>query len=47
MLKEKFLVKAKKDLNNWQIRAIKKGIKDIDNGKHVSIDEIKKEWGIN
>ena len=28
------------------IEAIEKGIKDIDNGKHVSIDDVKKEWGI-
>ena len=34
------------DLESWQISAIQKGIKDIDNGKHVSIDDVKKEWGI-
>ncbi len=34
------------ELESWQISAIQKGIKDIDNGKHVSIDDVKKEWGI-
>ena len=34
------------DLESWQISAIQKGIKDIDNGKHISIDDVKKEWGI-
>jgi ribbon-helix-helix protein domain-containing protein len=34
------------DLESWQISAIQKGLSDIDNGKHVSIDDVKKEWGI-
>ena len=30
----------------WQICAIQQGIKDIDEGKFVSIDDVKKDWGI-
>ena len=34
------------ELESWQISATQKGIKDIDDGKHVSIADVKKEWGI-
>lgn len=34
------------DMEAWQISAIQQGIKDIDAGKFVSIDEVKKDWDI-
>lgn len=34
------------DIESWQINAIKQGIKDIDNGKTVSLEDVKKDWGI-
>lgn len=34
------------DMEAWQISAIQKGIKDIDEGKFVSMDDVKKDWGI-
>lgn len=34
------------DIEAWQISAIQKGIKDIDEGKFVSLDDVKKDWGI-
>lgn len=35
------------ELESWQIVAIQDGVKAVDNGKTVSINDIKKEWGIN
>ena len=34
------------DIETWQISAIQDGIKDIDNGESVSIENVKKDWGI-
>lgn len=34
------------DIEAWQISAIQDGIKDIDNGESVSIEDVKKDWGI-
>ena len=34
------------ELESWQILAIQQGIKDVDKGKFVSIDKVKKDWGI-
>jgi len=34
------------DLEAWQISAIQRGIKDMDEGRFVSLEEVKKEWGI-
>ncbi len=34
------------DMEAWQISAIQQGIKDIDENEFVSIDEVKKDWGI-
>ncbi len=34
------------DIEAWQISAIQDGIKDIDNGESVSIENVKKDWGI-
>lgn len=34
------------DMEAWQICAIQDGLKDIDKGNFVSMDEVKKEWGI-
>ena len=34
------------DLESWQIQAIQKGVKSVDDGKTVSLEDIKKEWGI-
>ena len=31
----------------WQIDAIQDGIKNIDNNESVSIEDVKKDWGIN
>ncbi len=33
-------------LESWQISAIQQGIKDVDNGKVVSIDKIKSDWNL-
>lgn len=34
------------ELESWQIGAIQEGIKAIDEGKTLSINQIKKKWGI-
>ena len=34
------------DMEAWQISAIQQGINDIDKGQVVSMDEVKKDWGI-
>ena len=34
------------DMEAWQICAIQQGIKDIDEGQFVSMDDVKKDWGI-
>lgn len=34
------------ELESWQIRAIQDGIKAADEGNTVSINKVKKEWGI-
>lgn len=34
------------DMEAWQICAIQEGIKDIDEGKFVLMDEVKKDWDI-
>ena len=34
------------ELESWQITAIQEGIKAVDNNDVVSIDDIKKNWGI-
>ena len=34
------------DIEAWQIGAIQQGIKDIDSGDTISIDSVKKDWGI-
>lgn len=34
------------DLEAWQIQAVLKGIKDMDEGRFVTLEEVKKEWGI-
>ena len=34
------------DIEAWQISAIQDGIKDIDNNDSVSIEDVKKDWGI-
>lgn len=34
------------DMEAWQICAIQEGLKDIDKGNFVSMDDVKKEWGI-
>lgn len=34
------------DIEAWQISAIQDGIKDIDNGESVSMEDVKKDWGI-
>ena len=34
------------DIEAWQISAIQDGIKDIDNNESVSIEDVKKDWGI-
>lgn len=34
------------DIESWQISAIKQGIKDIDNGEFISIENIKKDWNL-
>ena len=34
------------DMEAWQISAIQQGIKDIDENNYVSIDDVKKDWGI-
>lgn len=35
------------ELESWQIGAIQDGIKAVDEGKTISINDVKKEWGIN
>lgn len=32
------------DLEAWQIMAIQKGIKDIDEGRFATLEEVKREW---
>ncbi len=34
------------ELESWQIKAIQDGINAVDEGKVVSYEDIKKEWGI-
>ena len=34
------------ELESWQIKAIQDGIKAVDEGETISINDIKKEWGI-
>jgi len=34
------------DTEAWQISAIQQGIKDIDEGHFVSVEDVKKDWGI-
>ena len=34
------------ELESWQIGAIQDGIKAVDEGKTISINDIKKEWEI-
>lgn len=34
------------DMEAWQICAIQQGIKDVDNGEVVSLEDIKKDWNI-
>jgi RHH-type rel operon transcriptional repressor/antitoxin RelB len=34
------------DLEAWQISAVLQGIKDVDEGKFVSMEEVKREWGL-
>ena len=34
------------ELESWQIKSIQEGLKDVDEGKVVSYDNIKKEWGL-
>ncbi len=34
------------DLESWQIMAIQRGIKDMDEGRFVTLEEVKNEWGI-
>lgn len=34
------------DIEAWQIRAIQQGIKDVDNGDVTSLENVKKNWGI-
>lgn len=34
------------DLESWQIRAIQTGLKDVENEKTFSLEEIKKSWNI-
>lgn len=34
------------DMEAWQIKAIQKGVKDVDNDECVSIKNVKKDWGI-
>ena len=32
------------DIQNWQVSAIKSGLKDANNGRLVSHDDVKKKW---
>ena len=34
------------DMEAWQIAAIQQGLRDVDNNETVSIEEVKKDWGI-
>lgn len=34
------------DIESWQIRATQDGIKDIDEGKVLPIEDVKRDWGI-
>lgn len=34
------------ELESWQIKAIQEGVNAVDEGKIVSYEDIKKEWGI-
>lgn len=34
------------ELESWQIKSIQDGIKNVEEGNTVSIDNIKEEWGI-
>lgn len=34
------------ELESWQISAIQEGIKQINDGQFVSIDDVKKDWDI-
>ena len=35
------------ELESWQIQAIQEGVKAVDDGKIVSYENIKQEWGLN
>lgn len=34
------------ELESWQIKSIQEGIKNVDDGHTISIENIKEEWGI-
>lgn len=34
------------ELESWQIKSIQEGIKNVEEGHIVSIDNIREEWGI-
>ena len=34
------------EIESWQIKSIQDGIKSIDEGKVVALEDIKQEWGI-
>lgn len=34
------------EIESWQIRAIQDGIKDIDEGKVLPIEDVKRDWEI-
>lgn len=34
------------DIEAWQISAIQQGIKDVDSGDTISIESVKKDWGV-
>lgn len=35
------------ELESWQIQSIQEGVKAVDDGKIVSYENIKQEWGLN
>ncbi len=34
------------DMEAWQIAAIQQGLRDVENNETVSIEDVKKDWGI-
>ena len=34
------------EIESWQIKSIQDGIKNVDEGKVVALEDIKQEWGI-